>query len=537
MLTPLIGSFVYLLGLCVGSFLNVVIYRLPRGLSIWRPAWSFCPRCGTTLRWYDNLPVVGWLLLGARCRYCRQPISVQYPLVEAITGLVFVLIYNLLVVERARVLALSGGVAQMLEPTWPTDLPFVLAWLVLAAVLISCAGMDLASYVVDIQVTNVAVAAGIVLHALWPRAEYFAARAASPLAAATVAAFIVSGLMLWRRSRKPGEHDEPPVQEPTPEGEAHVERNTSGANLATVVAAVLLVGLAVWLLVRAAWPGANVTGALELAVPMAFGALFAAIVLAAGQPRQVDQELRLVIEAETPTARRLAGREALWLAPPVAAALLTYVLLRTLPGVAAAWSQVTGWATLDGLAPVGGAVFAIHGAMLAAAAGWIVRIFFTLALGREALGVGDIYILAAAGAIGGWDIALLGFLLSIFIALAGWLLGLVFKRVGMIPFGPPLALGFLAALWLDRPAALRADAYYRDLAAAWHQRPELVALLVGVMVVLLPLSLMAARLVRHFVEGPQEPTAGVPDVDRPPAEPSAAQQSEQQEGSPRSDTD
>ena len=90
MLAVTIGLFVYLLGLCVGSFLNVVVYRLPRGLSIWEPTWSFCPDCRKTLKWYDNVPVLSWLLLRARCRYCGKPISSQYPLVEAVTGLAFV---------------------------------------------------------------------------------------------------------------------------------------------------------------------------------------------------------------------------------------------------------------------------------------------------------------------------------------------------------------------------------------------------------------------------------------------------------------
>jgi leader peptidase (prepilin peptidase) / N-methyltransferase len=77
------------LGLVVGSFLNVCIYRLPRGESINLPA-SHCPLCGHPLRWRDNVPVLGYLLLGGRCRHCRGPISVQYPLVEVATAGLFV---------------------------------------------------------------------------------------------------------------------------------------------------------------------------------------------------------------------------------------------------------------------------------------------------------------------------------------------------------------------------------------------------------------------------------------------------------------
>lgn len=72
---------VLLLGAALGSFANVLIYRVPLGLSIVRPA-SRCPTCGKSIRWYDNVPVLGWVWLGGKCRDCRAPISIRYPLVE-----------------------------------------------------------------------------------------------------------------------------------------------------------------------------------------------------------------------------------------------------------------------------------------------------------------------------------------------------------------------------------------------------------------------------------------------------------------------
>jgi len=79
------------LGLIIGSFLNVVVWRVPRGESIVSPP-SACPRCGHRIRARDNVPVVSWLLLRARCRDCHAPISLRYPLVEAATGVLFVLV-------------------------------------------------------------------------------------------------------------------------------------------------------------------------------------------------------------------------------------------------------------------------------------------------------------------------------------------------------------------------------------------------------------------------------------------------------------
>jgi leader peptidase (prepilin peptidase)/N-methyltransferase len=77
-------------GLMIGSFLNVCIARLPHGESIVRPP-SHCPKCNTPIKWYDNIPVLSYLVLGAKCRACRAPISVRYPLVEIATAVAFVL--------------------------------------------------------------------------------------------------------------------------------------------------------------------------------------------------------------------------------------------------------------------------------------------------------------------------------------------------------------------------------------------------------------------------------------------------------------
>ncbi|GEL93481.1 prepilin peptidase [Cellulomonas composti] len=77
-----------LLGLAIGSFLNVVVWRVPRGESVVHPP-SACPRCGHAIRRRDNVPVVSWLLLRARCRDCGEPISARYPAVEATTGALF----------------------------------------------------------------------------------------------------------------------------------------------------------------------------------------------------------------------------------------------------------------------------------------------------------------------------------------------------------------------------------------------------------------------------------------------------------------
>ncbi len=82
----------FILGLLIGSFLNVVIYRTPRGESIAFPA-SHCPSCNTPLKWYHNIPLFSWLFLGGKCAYCKKPISKQYPIVELLNGLLWLAIF------------------------------------------------------------------------------------------------------------------------------------------------------------------------------------------------------------------------------------------------------------------------------------------------------------------------------------------------------------------------------------------------------------------------------------------------------------
>ena len=85
-LLPYLVAFAFLWGAIWGSFLNVVIWRLPRGASLSTPA-SHCPKCQTPIRWHDNIPMLGWLFLGGKCRDCEAPISARYPGIELLIAL------------------------------------------------------------------------------------------------------------------------------------------------------------------------------------------------------------------------------------------------------------------------------------------------------------------------------------------------------------------------------------------------------------------------------------------------------------------
>ena len=112
-------AFAALGGLIIGSFLNVVAYRLPRSESLVSPG-SRCPGCGAAIKPYDNLPVVGWLLLRGHCRACRSPISMRYPIVEALTGVLAVAV--VLVKHSADEIVLGLMLVGILVPIALIDL-------------------------------------------------------------------------------------------------------------------------------------------------------------------------------------------------------------------------------------------------------------------------------------------------------------------------------------------------------------------------------------------------------------------------------
>jgi leader peptidase (prepilin peptidase)/N-methyltransferase len=125
------------LGGVLGSFMNVVVYRLPRRMSLSRPA-SHCPHCEHPIRWHDNVPILGWIMLGGRCRDCRAPIAVRYPLVEALMALTSA---ALALVDVAEPLAVGPGAEPMyLIDFVPYTLHMTLVCTLLCAALIEFDG-------------------------------------------------------------------------------------------------------------------------------------------------------------------------------------------------------------------------------------------------------------------------------------------------------------------------------------------------------------------------------------------------------------
>lgn len=127
------------LGSMVGSFMNVVVWRMPRGVSVVSRG-SACPYCCTPIRLSDNIPVFGWIKLGGRCRACRLPISPRYPIVEAIYGLAFLVLFLSIVATGGRTFPgealgrLPGILPNIITVQWPVVMAF--AWFALLVTLL-----------------------------------------------------------------------------------------------------------------------------------------------------------------------------------------------------------------------------------------------------------------------------------------------------------------------------------------------------------------------------------------------------------------
>lgn len=170
-----------LYGLCVGSFLNVVIYRLPIGQSLVRPA-SRCRNCGYSLRWFDNIPVVSWLLLRGRCRKCGTPVSWQYPLVELVTAVLCVLV------------------------VWLTPLgPQMVARLILVCILIVLFGIDLEHQILPNSITLPGIVIGLLFSLIGPPGIRDAL--IGTLVGGGILYAIAYGYYLWRREEGMGMGD------------------------------------------------------------------------------------------------------------------------------------------------------------------------------------------------------------------------------------------------------------------------------------------------------------------------------------------
>ncbi len=369
-------------GACVGSFLNVVIYRLPAGISVVSPP-SRCPGCETKLAAYDNVPVLGWLWLRGRCRTCRMKISVQYPLVEAATaGLFGGLTWVYYFTDLREVFADAG-----IGLTWPV----LAVHLVLVACMVAATMIDAKLYIIPLSLPWLASAVAMV---------------GLPLAVGV--GWVPASLLELAEGGKAWDQLVPYVNKP-----------------ATCAAVGGAIGLCLSVLL------------LRLKVlPLSF-----------------DQEVELPEGADPddpnlilvhPHPRREMGKELLFVAGPLLGALIGYAV-----GGGRAESQVL-FADAPFFHVLGGV---LTGYLVGGGIVWATRILGTLGFGKEAMGLGDVHLMAAVGAVIGWRDVILAFFIAPFFGIIAAVLmagvaALVKGKVRVIPYGPYLcAAAVVVMVW------------------------------------------------------------------------------------------
>jgi prepilin signal peptidase PulO-like enzyme (type II secretory pathway) len=461
-------------GLCLGSFLNVIIYRIPRDLSLRAPMWSACPHCGHRIRLRDNIPLLSFLLLRGKCRDCHAPIATRYVVVEALTAIIVLVLIDAFFIGQTRggFRPVSVGLNDHLADNWP----ILLAHAILFACLLSMSIIDLEHYWVDVRFTNLATVCGFALHALWTPSDSMAggARTSGWIrpwdATAVMAIFAMIGLglawmvLICRPQIDPEDFGDPvggfddaeaeddlrdPFLMQAGESEA---MGTGGSRWMGWLTAAILLGLGVSVFEAA---GSNVGGtgghAVRGGVVLVF--FFVLIVSEMWRIRPADTQVVEEIDRERFSARRMVLDELVLLTPAIVLGGLGCWLFLSNEGVASRMSEVLharvrlgDYSMMRTWQPWYGLATAASGFVIAGAIGWAVRIGFTLVFGREAFGAGDIHLMAATGAVAGWPVVLMGFTLSCLLALVGWVSALPAKRSRAIPLGPWLSLSFLAVV-------------------------------------------------------------------------------------------
>lgn len=368
----LITVFIFAFGACIGSFLNVIIYRLPRGQSIVFPG-SHCPSCGRAIGWYDNIPIVSWLVLRGRCRRCGVSISPQYIVIEAVTAALLAGLYVWYFVLQMR-----RGVGSPAE-----DWPMLLAHAALWCGLLACTAMDIEHWIIPLEVC------------------WFLS-----LLGAAVATIHPPGLAVLPR----------------------VAPATGAMGIAAGVGLILSALLQRYGLLQPSFIDAGDTVSCERADPAGKDDGGKIVAVAASREHGVNPRSEIL-------------REVLYLMPAIVLAAAVWLVVRFVPAVDLWVRRLSDDQQMGRFAlHFSGFQAALVGYLAGGLLVWGTRIFGTLAFGKEAMGLGDVHILAAVGAVTGFIVPVLAFFVAPILGLlwAGKLL--ITGKQRELPYGPWLAL-------------------------------------------------------------------------------------------------
>lgn len=512
--------FLFAVGACVGSLTNVLVYRLPLGMGVVTQG-SKCPACGTPLTWRENIPVFGWLFLRGRCRFCRTPISPEYPMVEAFCGLLFAGVFLLwyAIPQHALFLDIHWGLAapewaradrfdQFSRTTWA---PFV-AVLVLLGSLTAMTLVDAKTFSIPLVIPWFATCVGVAIHTIGALVEG-PLRSSAPgtgwaiptpggsepqsaqgwfLIGGSLGGILGIGLSLclikfrslrrsfddyqtWEDSQRANAERErllndpsdcpmssmdfeignlmgatidPTAQAAGPMGDAAVAGARRFARFVMIAALTLFLFTALgWLIGRVAhvpqWWG------------FALGVVSGPFVAAAVARRELGKSGQIArLQSETAESGNTSGPE-MWVQYPHARREMLRELVFLTPCLVLAW--VCGWflsKNAGAVPPFWLVVFAgtLMGYLIGGGLVWLIRIGGSLAIGKEAMGLGDVHLMAAVGACVGWMDAAVAFPIAAFVGLYWHVVGRVAtgESARAMPFGPYLAMA-TAAVVLAKP--------------------------------------------------------------------------------------
>jgi len=375
-------AFIFAFGCCIGSFLNVVVYRLPRDKSLIIPP-STCPACGQRIKFYDNIPIISWLILRTKCRYCKAPISSRYFFIELLTGLLFSGLFYLYFFTNLR-----AGLSFSLRNVWL----IYLLHIILLASLIAASAIDLELWVIPLTVCWFATFVG--------------------LASSTIGVYVIDPNIIRGYSLLPS-------------ASAATGSLAAGAGLGLGISWILLTA---GIIKRSYEPenSSNNTESQET-----------------GQQEQYDHRSEM-------------NKEILFLLPIVICSLVTFAITAKIAAVR------NWWVDFSQVPAVAGFLGSLWGYFVGCGVIWLTRLLGTLAFGKEAMGMGDVHLMGAAGAVIGPVLVIVAFFIAPFFGLAWAGFQMFSKKTRQIPYGPFLSLGVLTVMILhDRIFGYLVNIFYR----------------------------------------------------------------------------
>ena len=383
MVPPIIWLiFLFMMGASIGSFLNVVVWRLPQEMSLVKPG-SHCPSCKHPLSWYDNVPVFAWFYLGGKCRYCKTPYSFKYPFFEFITGSIYAglfWLYFMVGIRENMPVFEQGG------------------WIIYVAhiVLISCllAGslIDAEHFIIPLSISYFMALVGVVAAGFesrmleynmlpmdnWQTLIPFAGPKTGAIAVGSSIGLIISLILLktgvinrsfvelekWELAKFKAENDGKEFNEPE--------------------------------------PAVNVRA--EMVRELAF--LCLPVVLGLGA-------MKLLGGSDGQESSKLAQNWKFYL-------------------------EMHPW--------LNGTLGSIYGFMIGGVTVWATRVFGSILFNKEAMGLGDVHLMAGVGAVLGWYVPLIAFFIAPFVGIGWAVVRYVSKQQREIPYGPFLSMAVIILL-------------------------------------------------------------------------------------------